>query len=337
MISATKLFAVIAFAAMLLNNSAVAQTNSASTQGTSGAHELNPRDTAVGIQPARLPMSQPEPGAATKPEVLLDTGDLLEVSVYGAPDFDKRQVRVSATGDIVLPFIDAQHVEGLTLAQAQALIARNLAAGQFFNDPQVFIFVQESSTQDVSVLGEVQRPGRYPLVGSRRLFDAISLAGGLAPKAGKVVTIIHRVNPMNAIKITLGNDVQGSSEGNVEILPSDTIVVSKAGIVYVVGDVRLPGGFVMENGGLTVLQALALAQGANSTAALDSARLIRTVNAKRQEVPIPLKRILASKSPDLRLEPEDIVFVPNSVGKSAARRSLEAAVQTATGVAIYRR
>ena len=242
---------------------------------------------------------------------------------------------MSGAGDIVLPMIGHQHVAGLTLPQAQDLIARKLTEGEFFNNPQVSIFVKEYVAEGVSVLGEVQKPGVYPLLGQHRLFDAITLAGGTTQKAGKVVTISRRTDPNKPITIKLGSDVQGSMQGNVEVFPGDTIVVGKAGIVYVVGDVKLPGGFVMEHGTMTVLQALALAQGANPTAALNSSRLIRNVDGQQNEVPIQLKEILSSKSPDMKVQPDDIVFIPNSAAKSAMRRSLEMIVQTASGMAIY--
>jgi polysaccharide export outer membrane protein len=296
--------------------------------------------------PVTPPMVTPETNHAAAPstasqtqapatDMAIGAGDLLELSVYGAPDFDKKEVRVSGAGDIVLPMIGPQHVEGLTVSQAQDLIARKLTEGQFFNNPQVSIFVKEYVAEGVSVLGEVQKPGVYPLLGQHRLFDAITLAGGTTQKAGKVVTISRRTDPNKPITIKLGSDVQGSTEGNVEVFPGDTIVVGKAGIVYVVGDVKLPGGFVMEHGTMTVLQALALAQGANPTAALDSSRLIRNVDGQQNEVPIQLKEILSSKSPDVKVQPDDIVFIPNSAAKSAMRRSLEMIVQTASGMAIY--
>jgi polysaccharide biosynthesis/export protein len=280
----------------------------------------------------------PSSGAKTtaeNSEMTIGDGDLLEVSVYGAPDFEKKEVRVSGTGDIVLPMIGREHVQGLTVQQAQELVAKKLADGEFYNNPQVSIFIKEYIGEGVSVLGEVQKPGVYPLLGQHRLFDAISMAGGTTPKAGRVVTISRRADPNKPITVTLGNDFQGSTEGNVEVFPGDTVMVSKAGIVYVVGDVKLPGGFVMEHGSMTVLQAVALAQGANPTAALNSSKLIRKVDGNQQEVPIQLKEILSSKSPDVKVQADDIVFIPNSAAKSAMRRSLEMIVQTASGMAIY--
>jgi polysaccharide export outer membrane protein len=123
----------------------------------------------------------------------------------------------------------------------------------------------------------------------------------------------------------------------VRVLPGDTVVVSKAGIVYVVGDVRVPGGFIIDKPRFTVLQALAMAQGANPTASLNHAALIRiTPQGEQQHTILKLEPILSAKAPDVVLQPDDIVFVPRSAAKSAFRRGLEAAVQTASGMAIYR-
>ena len=123
---------------------------------------------------------------------------------------------------------------------------------------------------------------------------------------------------------------------NVPLYPGDTVMVSKAGIVYVTGAVIKPGGFVMENAHMTVLQAVAMAQGANPTAALDKAEVIRNAGqgSKPEEIPIQLKKILTAKAPDVNLQENDIVFVPNSGAKSAGKRTVDAIVQIATGVAM---
>jgi polysaccharide export outer membrane protein len=106
--------------------------------------------------------------------------------------------------------------------------------------------------------------------------------------------------------------------------------------VYVTGEVKLPGGFVMENAHMTVLQAVAMAQGTNPTAALDKVELIRNSGqgGKPEATPIPLKKILSAQAPDVNLQPNDIVFVPNSRAKSAGKRTLDAIVQVATGAAL---
>jgi polysaccharide export outer membrane protein len=229
------------------------------------------------------------------------------------------------------------HVEGLEPSAAEGLIEKKLVDGGFFKNPHVSLLVKEYANQGVSVMGEVQRPGIYPLLGSHKLFDLISAAGGTTPKAGKFVLISHRNGSSQQVTLSESEDPSKWASSNVEVLPGDTLMVSKAGIVYVVGDVRLPGGFVMERGTeLTVLEALALAQGANSTASLNRTKLIRKTPQGEVEEPVPLKKILASQASDVKLQPEDILFIPNSAAKSATRRGLEAALQAATGAAIYR-
>jgi polysaccharide export outer membrane protein len=186
-------------------------------------------------------------------------------------------------------------------------------------------------------LGEVQKPGIYPLLGSRNLFDAISAAGGTTPKAGSYVLITRRSDSEHPIRVPLSTGTPESMKDNVSVQPGDTILVSKAGIVYVVGDVRQPGGFVMENGkDITVMQAIALAQGVGPNAALNGAKLVRKTPEGPKDIPLQLKKILAAKAPDPQLQADDIVFVPNSAGSSALKKGAEAALQAATGVAIWR-
>ncbi len=276
-----------------------------------------------------------EPGADAREQIRIGSGDLLEVNVYGT-DFSK-VVRVSPNGNAVLPLIGEIRVAGLTPRQAEAAIRNQLMDREYFNDPEVSVFVKEYATQGVSILGEVQKPGVYPLLGPRTLLDAISIAGGTTQRAGNSVSITHRDTPHDRTMIKLSTDPTKPTQSDVQIYPGDTIEVLRAPIVYVVGDVHMPGGFIVENGKrLTVLQAVAMAQGANATAALDSARIIRNTSQGRQDIPIALKKILAAKAPDAALQPDDIVFVPTSAGKSAARRGIEAALQAAVGVAIYR-
>ena len=288
-------------------------------------------DAAAGVENAALVATADATGALSF-EILIGPGDLIEVSVYGASDYVK-DVRVLSTGEVTLPMAGTVKVSGLTPAQAEELIAKRLKEGDYFTDPRVSVIEKETVTQGVSVLGEVQKPGVYSLPGARKLFDAISAAGGTTPRAGNTVSIMHRASAQPAVvALSYGKP---SSQSNVAVYPGDTIVVSKAGVVYVVGDVRMPGGFVMENSHMTILQAYAMAQGANSTAALDRAELIRKAASDAQV--ISLKKILTAKAPDMNLQPDDILFIPQSGAKVAGRRTLEAIVQTASGLAIYSR
>ena len=270
-----------------------------------------------------------------KSEVRIGGGDLLEVSVYGAPEY-RYDVRVGDDGNIALPLAGPVKVAGLPIGAAESAIAKRLQDAGTFNQPQVTVFEKEYATQGVSVLGEVQKPGIYPLLGERHLLDAISAAGGRSAKAGTVVSITHREKPDSPQLLALSFDAAGAPAKNPVIMPGDTIVVSKAGVVYVVGDVREPSGIVMENPNLTVLQALAMAHGANSTAKLSRAKIIRKNGNSAQEIAIPLDKILAARQPDEELLAGDIMFVPSSAAKSATRRGIEAVIEAATGMAIYK-
>ena len=306
-----------------------------------GALSQSVLPTTGAPQPSNTSGTAPssEANAGTKETAVvpvIGAGDLLKVSVLGAPETDQ-EVRVDADGNCTLNFIGPVHVAGLTPEQAEAIISKKLVAGGFFTEPQVSVFAKEYATQGVSVLGEVQKPNVYPLLGSHRLFDVLSLAGGTTQKAGQLITITHRDHPREPHTVLLSNDSAKAADANVEIFPGDTVVVSKAGIVYIVGEVHKPSGVVMEYGTqMTVLQAIAMAEGTNPTAALGSAKLIRKTPAGPQETPLDLKKILAAKAPDIHLEADDIIFIPNSAAKSAGKRTLDAIIQAATGAAIYR-
>lgn len=271
--------------------------------------------------------------------VCIGDGDLLEISifsVYGTPDVTEK-VRVGNTGEVSLPFVGPIRLAGLTAEQAERTIVDRLRAEDLLKNPHVSVFIQEYATQGVSVMGEVNKPGVYPVVAPRRLLDIISAAGGLTPRAGRKVAVTRRDHPEAPIAVDV-SDQADSTRSNVEILPGDTVVVSQAGIVYVIGEVHKPGGFVMDNNdSMTVVQAVAMAEGYKSTAAVDRAKIIRKTSQGMQETPLNLKKILNSTSLDMPLHNGDIVFVPSSAGKKTGYRALEAILQMATGVAVYRR
>ena len=127
-------------------------------------------------------------------------------------------------------------------------------------------------------------------------------------------------------------------EENIVIMPNDVLLVPRGKLVYVIGEVGQAGGFVLaEREGLSVLQAIAMAQGLRPTAASKSARIIRPVaGSNRIEIAVNLKDILAGKTADILMQPEDILFVPNSYAKGALRSTLDTLVRTATSMSIYR-
>lgn len=263
----------------------------------------------------------------------LGTGDLVEVSVYGVPELSTK-ARISSSGDLYLPLIDYVHVADLTLDEAQQTIEKRLSDGGFVNNPHVSVLVTESSSQAVTILGEVNCPGTYPVIGDRRLYDVISAAGGLTDKAGKAVTITHRDKPKESSTIHLPDNLSDNVESNLPVSAGDTIVVSRAGLVYVVGDVSRPSGFLIEDNKLTVLKALALAGGTTRTSSLNDSKLLRQTPQGVQQIPVPLKKILRAKAPDEPMMKGDILFVPTSGAKTVAYRGSEAIMALTTALTI---
>jgi polysaccharide export outer membrane protein len=275
--------------------------------------------------------------ASPAPALRVAAGDLLAVDVFDTPELSAK-LRVSDNGDINLPVAGFAQVGGLTADEAATSIEQRLRDQNILKHPHVEVFIQEYATQGVSVLGEVKNPGVYPDLGSHSLLDFISVAGGITPTAGKAVTITHKNDADHSTVIQLDNNGPDvAKRAAVAILPGDTIVVSRSGIVYVVGDLGKPGGFLIDNNQrLTALQAVALAQGANKDSALNKSRLIRKTPNGPQETRLLLGKILAGKQSDIALEDGDIIFVPTSKSKTVALEGVTATLGILTGVAVYR-
>jgi polysaccharide export outer membrane protein len=295
------------------------------------ASSKNPAGAVVQA-PAQTQVTTPSPPNSPSP-VRLGTGDLVEVSVYNVPELSTK-ARVSSAGDIYLPLIDYVHVGGLSTDEAEALIQQRLSDGGFVKSPHVSLLVQEYSSQGASVLGEVAKPGIYPVLGQQRLFDVISAAGGFTEKAGQSITVTHRGQLDKPVTVPLARNATDSPEGNIAVFAGDTIVVRKADVVYVVGEVGRPSGFMMDSGHLTVLQAIALAGGTTRVAKLSGTRILRKGPAGISETPVELKKILEAKAPDLAMQADDILFIPTSAAKAAAGRTMDAVIQTASALSI---
>ena len=317
---------------------------------------VNAQQSALGTTPvespqAAIPAAQPLPQATqsapnvAKPSdaakdtsaglgtVKLGAGDLVEVNVYNVPELATK-ARVSNAGDLYLPLIDYVHVDGLTQEEAQSLIEKRYEDGGFVRNPHVTIFVDDAASQGVTVLGEVAKPGIYPDIADHKLYELISEAGGFTPAASRKIAIL-RQNQKEPIRVDLPRNLADDTSSNVEINPGDTITVPRAPIIYVVGDVGHPSGFLVDNGTLTVLQALALAGGTNHTAKVGAARIIRKGPSGMTEVKVEIKKMLEAKTPDMTLQADDILFVPVSGARVVAGRTFEAAMSAATGVSIY--
>ena len=221
-------------------------------------------------------------------------------------------------------------------------------------NPKVSISITEFGSQPVAVMGAVNTPGVHQLRGRKTLAEVLALAGGLRPDAGYKVRISRPVEngplPLLGAKTTEDGKFQVADvrtkefleaknpSDNILILPHDLITVPPAEMVYVIGAVHKPGGFLLnDHETVSALQALALAEGLGSTPSPSNSRILRTVPGatERQEIQVDLKKILAGKSEDIGLRPNDILFVPTSNGKKVAIRALETMVSTASGLAIF--
>ncbi len=279
------------------------------------------------------PLAKPDTSAmsAGDSNIRLGTGDLIEVSVYNVPELSTK-TRISNAGDVYLPLIDYVHVGGLTIDEAEVVIEKRLDQGGFVKNPHVQLFVHEYTSEGASLLGEVAKPGVYPILGDQRLFDLISAAGGFSERAGKSITVTHRGQP--PITVPMSRNLEDHPESNIPVFAGDTISVRRADVIYVVGDVARPSGLLMDSGHLTVLQAIALAGGTTSTAKLNGTRIIRKGPSGLSETPVPLKKLLQAKANDIPMEADDILFVPTSARKYLEGRTAEAALQLATSASL---
>lgn len=289
-----------------------------------------PTTPAADTPPASAPGSN-----APLPALLIGPGDQGQISVYGVSDLDQT-FQVSSTGDISVALIGNVHIAGLTAEDAQKLLEQKFVDGGFLVNPHVTVIIRDYTNQGVSVLGEVNRPGTYSILSARRLFDAFQAASGLTQRAGQKITIAHRDASKPPTVVEISDSADKAAGNNVELQPGDTVVVPRAGVVYVLGDVVRPGGFVIEqNSTISLLQALAMAAGPTNTAGT-KLRMLRRTPQGLVTREIDLKKIMRTKTPDVTLQAEDIVFVPSSKGKMAATRGANSIFSMLTSLAIYR-
>jgi len=308
-------------------------------------------DTTTGNAPGT---SDPSSGAIADPNYILGSEDVIEIEVFDVPEL-KKTVRVAADGQIAVPLIDRVQAAGLTAEQLRQELAEKWGEN-YLQDPQVTVFVKEFKAKPVSVIGAVEKPGLYPLTGQRTLIEMLSMAGGFGKKstsaAGRTVLVtrksgfkdLHPVEGMHIrgpdqIEVDLNRLLYTKDEAlNIEIRPLDIISVSKADVVYVTGAVKRPGGFVLEDRPtMTVLQAIAMAEGFTGTAAKGGARILRTTqDGSKTEVPINLGKIVKGKAADTTLAANDILYVPDSKKKIASSRAMDTAIATFSGWLIWK-
>jgi polysaccharide export outer membrane protein len=242
-------------------------------------------------------------------------GYLLSMDVFTVPEFSGLSLRVGPTGDVTIPSAGRVHVAGDTLSEAQAAIAKRLVDQQILIAPQVELNVLQFATQSVTVLGEVQRPGRIQMLAPRSLADVLALAGGETVAAGNDIEIQQpeAAGPPKVHHVTYTQEQTSSKLQGILIHPGDSIFVHKAGVVYILGAVNKPGGYLMVNGGaLDVLQAISLAGGTTLEAAMGGMRVYRPDDGHYAEIKVPFSRVTKGREPSVTLQLNDVLYVPRS-------------------------
>ncbi len=289
-----KMFRVL-FALMLIGGGNILPAQR--TQLTSSA--VNPSLPAV--PPATLTIS---------------TGDLVTVDVFNTPELSGKY-RVGQAGTVDLPQGGAVQVAGLTPAEAAKAIEKRLKDSLIMTDPHVTILVTEYASQGVIVLGEVRTPGTYTLLGEHSLYGALAAAGGATPTAGDSIVVTHQGDPNRQENIRVSSPNFSNVQRLTRISPGDTVFVSRAEVVYVLGDVGRSGIVNMANGvPLNVLKVLSIAEGPNRTAKLTKASIIRQTGESVVTIPVDLKKIMRNQAPDPVMQASDVLVVPRSDAKA---------------------
>ncbi len=295
-------------------------------------------------------------------DYIIGSGDLVRIEVFDVPELS-REVRVNESGYISLPLLPVKvRAGGLTAFQLEEKLAELLEGNGLVSHPQVTVFLKEQRSQPITVIGAVRRPMVYQVIRPTTLLEVLSEAGGIADDAGSVVLITRSAKQdhapaatnentsMDTAEIAAGSQTitvalrdllaSGDPKFNIPLFGGDVVRVPRAGIVYVVGGVERPGGFTLQNDGeqMSVLRVIALAQGMKPSAKPSQAVVIRKdlATGKKTEMEVNLNKIMQRKAEDVHLVANDILFVPDSAGKRALRRTGEVALGLTTGIVILR-
>jgi polysaccharide export outer membrane protein len=286
-------------------------------------------------------------------DYVLGPGDQIVIRTIQVKEFGDKPFHLEANGTVNLPLVGRVDLNGLSLVQAEAAITK--AIEKYYFNPDIAVTVAEFRAQPVSVMGAVGTPGVHEARGRVTLLEVLSSAGGVRGDAGPVVKITRQqrygpiplANAREAAGDTMVAEVDLKSliearnpAENIFVRPYDVIAVPGAEMVYVVGNVKRSGRIPLGGrSSISALEALSMAEGLDLKAAPSRARIMRpsgtTPTAGRTEIPVNLAKILSGKSSDVFLQPNDILFVPNSAAKGITSRAIEVALQIGTGVLIY--
>jgi len=306
-------------------------------------------------------VSAPSPGMATPASALIAhygdvkimPGDVIAIATYGAPELTTTSsttidnpgsgggstsgIKVGAQGEIVLPYLGAVKVAGMTPPEAALFLERSLKDKGILVDPQVSVSLIGSPTRVITVIGEVVKPSPVPAFGQLRLLDVISACGGFTALASHTITI-RRPGEANPITVILGTDPKNTDATNIPLMAGDTVIVAKVGSVFVIGQVKTPSAIPLSsNAPVTVMRAIAMAGGVNFGAALSKVVVIRkTPDDQHVEIQMDLKKVMQGKEKDIALASDDVLLVPTSGFKAGMSMGGASVATGAVDSLIYR-
>lgn len=303
----------------------------------SAAAQQNPRAANLGAaHGARADENgAPNQAPADIAGLRLAPGFMVRLNVLDDPDF-AGTFRVDEHGTLSVPILGNVRVEGETASEAEAQLRKLLLAGGFLKDPQIELTIVEFPEGEIAVLGEVARPGVVGVLGARKLVDVLALAGGTTVTAGNQVLITRGNSPAETETVHYS---KASDPGTIEktlVRPGDTVLVKRAGIVYVLGAVNRPSGIVMqEEGSLDALQAISLAGGTTQLASIGTIYLLRRqADHTTKVIALPYRKMTRGKSADDQLLAEDVLFVATNRVKMAYS-DIQGVVNAMATVGVY--
>ena len=291
------------------------KTTTARTRGATGG-------ISAGLTPGATGRSYPSSGA-----LQIGQGDLLHIEVFDTPEFMQDE-RVDTAGDIQVMGLGVVHVQDMKPSDVSAMLEKRFKEDRIMLAPQITVQIVDFISHGVALNGEVRSPGIYPILGGRRLSDLLVAAGGVTELSDGRLEILHPGNPVPQ-SVFLPKD--GDS---VMVVPGDVVSVERAPLVYILGNVRRPGGFPLARP-TSLIQALALANGFAPSAVDKHAVLFRDSEGGTRIVEdLNLHDILRGKRSDIALRGGDILFVPNSAIKDIAKAAA-AVLPGVASAAIY--
>lgn len=267
----------------------------------------------------------PSAYAADSSEYQVGGRDVLKITVYEEEDLTKT-VRVSGEGKITFPLLGEVKAAGLTVGQIERKLEKLLRDG-YLKNPQVLVLVEEYRSQEVYVLGAINKPGAYQLTGQATLLEMISRAEGVvmqkgAGRAGRTLILLRPIgggaNGHQKVETkTLDLHsllVRGDLSLNFKVRDKDTIYIPKTDSVFVFGEVKQPGEIQILGKGITAAEAIAMAGGLTRIASPRGVKVVRVVNGAEQTINLNLNDIIkrGDKNKDVALRSGDIVVVPES-------------------------